>query len=66
MVALAGSHTVVKDAAWGLNSLFAVLLNPDGPLNVEAAERDVWNQDAVDGDIKGYARGNICYSWPLM
>lgn len=56
MVALAGSHTGVKHAAWGLNSLFAVLLNPDGPLNVEAAEHDVWNQDAVDGDIEGYAR----------
>lgn len=56
MVAPAGSHTAVKDAAWGLNSLFAVLLNPGGPLNVEATEHDVWIQDTVDGDIEGYAR----------
>uniref|UniRef100_A0A8C2LEQ4 E2 NEDD8-conjugating enzyme n=1 Tax=Cricetulus griseus TaxID=10029 RepID=A0A8C2LEQ4_CRIGR len=50
----------LKDAVWGLNSLFTDLLNFDDPVNIEAAEHHLRDKedfrDKVNEYIKHYAR----------
>ena len=39
---------------WGIDSLFSDLINPDDPLNVEAAEQYRRDQDGFKRKVKHY------------
>jgi ubiquitin-conjugating enzyme E2 F len=44
----------LKEVVWGIDSLFSDLLNPDDPLNVEAAEQYRRDQEGFKRKVKHY------------
>jgi hypothetical protein len=43
-----------QEVVWGIDSLFSDLLNPDDPLNVEAAEQYRRDQEGFKRKVKHY------------